>query len=87
LIHLVVTKPGWRVEVKEEERLSDGGEGENESVLAGMEQVTPAAQGEFLAIPRPDSVAIAVQKGNAEAILAGYSSAVMRHRVVHAQAA
>jgi hypothetical protein len=33
------------------------------------------------------SVAIAVQKGNAEAILAGYSSAVMRHRVVHAQAA
>ena len=39
--------------MKEEERLSDGGGGESESVLAGMEQVTPAAQGEFLAIPRP----------------------------------
>jgi hypothetical protein len=39
--------------VKEEERLSDGGGGESGAVLAGMEQVTPAAQGEFLAIPRP----------------------------------
>jgi len=37
MFHLVVTKPGGKGEVKEEERLSGGGGGESGAVLAGVE--------------------------------------------------
>ena len=39
MFHLVVTKPGWKGEVKEEERLSGGGGGESGPSLLGWSSV------------------------------------------------
>jgi len=39
MFHLVVTKPGWKGEVKEEKRLSGGGGGESGPSLLGWSRV------------------------------------------------
>ena len=70
MFHLVVTKPGWKGEVKEEERLSGGGGGESGPSLLGWTRVRQLRRVSLKVVPGP-LTAVAVQRGNARIVLSG----------------
>src|ERR1700679_1608554 len=70
MFHLVVTKPGWKGEVKEEKRFSGGGGGESGPSLLGWSSVRQLRR-VSLEPSQGSLTAVAVQRGNARAVLSG----------------